>query len=257
MENYRSKLIILWLFMFIIKRTTCDEHGKIVFVDLSHTITRNIPVFPDLAKFRIKIADNNLNNSLYKTENIYTTTHIGTHVDAPSHLYPSGWNISNIPLQRFIAPAVVVDIRHKTYSNPRAKLTPQDLIEWEKENGEILPGSILLILTGWDRYWNDEAKYISANIDYSEFFFPSVSEEAARWIIRNRDVYGVGIDTISFDRKPNLMVHRIFLGHSLYLIENLTNLHHIPKTGCTLYVMPIKIKGASGAPARILAAFIK
>lgn len=236
----------------------CDEDGKIVFVDLSHTLNPNIPSHPavNASKFRMRVLKTVGNDSLFKIERIKTLTHIGTHVDAPSHVSISGWNVSDIPLQRFIAPAVVVDIRHKTYKNPDAQLTSEDLIFWEKENGKIPPGSVLLVLTGWDRFWNNEKMYFGTD-DNGNLHFPTLSTDAAEWIIQKRNIYGVGIDTPSFDTKPTFAVHRILLDHSLYLIENLTNLNRLPKTRITLYVMPLKIDGASGAPARVLAVFIK
>lgn len=174
---------------------------------------------------------------------------IGTHIDAPRHCFKDGLDVASIPLENLIAPAFVIDISkkaHETYS-----LSVQDILDFENEHGRISQGSIVLIYTGWDKYWDNPTKYLN------NFLFPSVFSEAAELLIE-RDISGLGIDTITPDRHGDgFPVHKILLGNGKFIIENATNLNKLPATGSYCFALPIKSQDGAEAPIRMIGLRLK
>ncbi|GFS30419.1 kynB [Trichonephila inaurata madagascariensis] len=146
--------------------------------------------------------------------------------------------------------AAVVDITAKANDDPDAEATVQDLQQWESTTGQSLNETILLLRSGWGKRWGDrEAFFGTAGDDPNQLHYPGLAPDAARWLVENRNVFGIGVDTLSFDNGPSLTkdVHQILLGHGLFGIENMANMEQLPIYGATLYVMPMKIGDASGA----------
>jgi kynurenine formamidase len=181
-----------------------------------------------------------------------TDEHFGTHVDAPAHFVPGGWTVDQIPVLRFVRPAVRVDVRSQCAKSEDYRVTREDIISFERHNGAILPGTIVLIETGWDARWSDPVRY--RNEHDGAMHFPGLSVEAANVLVE-RDVAAIGIDTPSVDygMSTAFEVHHVTLPHNIYHIENVANLLAVPITGFTVVVAPINIKGGSGGPARLFA----
>ncbi|KFM72704.1 hypothetical protein X975_16815, partial [Stegodyphus mimosarum] len=191
----------------------------------------------------------------YQKDEIYAATHGGTHLDAPCHFAVGRWCVSDIPLKRLVVPAVVIDISHYVKEDPDIHLTKDHLIEWESKYGEIPDESLLFVKTGWSRYWPDPATYTgTTERNASLLKFPSIKPEAAKWLTENRKIVGVGIDSMSMD-VPNqgVQTHITLNEKNIYGLENVNNLDALPPKGATAYVMPMKLKAASGAPCRIVA----
>ena len=182
-----------------------------------------------------------------------TDEHFGTHVDAPAHFVPDGWTVDQIPVIRLVRPGVMLDLRAKCVKNEDYRVTREDIVLFERRYGAIQPGTIVLIATGWDARWADQARY--RNEHDGAMHFPGVSAEAATLLTADRDVAALGIDTPSIDYGPSSAyeAHHITLPHKVYNIENAAHLTDLPPTGFTVVVAPVNVKGGSGAPARVFA----
>ncbi|XP_054713221.1 isatin hydrolase-like [Uloborus diversus] len=191
----------------------------------------------------------------YQKDEIYAATHGGTHLDAPCHFAQGRWCVSDIPLDRLVVPTLVVNISGKVDSNPNIHLAKDDLISWEKKHGKIPDGSLLMVLTGWSKFWPDPLKYSGTeDRNVSLLKFPSIKPEAAEWLVSNRNIVGVGIDTMSIDIPGGIpSTHVTLMEKNIYGLENVNNLDLLPPKGALVYVMPMKLKGASGAPCRLIA----
>src|SRR5690606_32209625 len=140
-----------------------------------------------------------------------TPEHGGTHMDAPIHFAAGGHSVDRIPVERFIAPAVVIDVRERTSADPDYRLSADDVRAWESEHGEISPGTIVLLLTGWSERWPDRLQYLGDDTpgDASNLRFPSFGEDAARLLVEERRVTALGADVASIDygRSTDFIVH--------------------------------------------------
>ncbi|MCF6148125.1 MAG: cyclase family protein [Candidatus Kuenenia sp.] len=183
-----------------------------------------------------------------------TPEHLGTHIDAPNHFEPNQPSVDQIPFEQLVGPAVVMNILEKVNNDPDYTLSVADILTWEKNNGVIPHGAIVLLYTGWGKRWNNNEKY--KNMDNcSRMHFPGYSKESALFLINERTIKGIGIDTLSGDRGmcSDFQVHHIINGAGKYILENIANLDKLPPKGATLILAPIKIEGGSGGQCRIWA----
>jgi kynurenine formamidase len=183
--------------------------------------------------------------------------HGGTHLDSPIHFGAGQATTDAIPLTRLIGPAVVVDIGAACARDRDYTLSVADLEAWEKAHGAIPDGAIVLVRTGWGRFWPEKTPYLGSDVpgDTLGLHFPGIGKDAAEWLVARRKISGVGIDTASLDHGPSrdFIAHRILNGAGLYGLENVANLDRVPVTGATVIALPMKIKGGSGGPVRIIA----
>ena len=183
--------------------------------------------------------------------------HGGTHLDAPIHFGEAHLTVDRIPLEKLIAPAVVIDVSAKTRNDADYRLAPEDVVAFERANGRIRAGTIVLLRTGWSTRWPDRKAYLGDDTpnDASKLHFPSYGVEAARLLVQDRRVAALGIDAASTDygASTDFMVHRIAAAADVPGLENLTNLNLLPPTGAIVIALPMKIEGGSGGPARVVA----
>jgi kynurenine formamidase len=193
----------------------------------------------------------------YSSYNYGGSEHVGTHLDAPFHFAEGKWTTERIPLARTIGPGIVIDIRQKAEADRDYLLQEADVLAWEKRNGRIPRESILLIYTGWGRYWGDRERYFGSREsgETANLHFPGVAEKTAAFLVKNRGIKAVGIDTPSIDHGPSrdFGAHQIFGAANVPIFENIAALQRVPAKGATVYAIPMKIKGGSGAPLRIFA----
>ena len=193
----------------------------------------------------------------YSSYKISTAEHGGTHLDAPIHFSRGGMSAEQIPLDRLIAPAVVVDVAAR--ATPDYLIDVGDLEEWERTHGRIPDGAILLLRTGWGERWPDRHGYLGTERTgpeaVAELHFPGIHPEAARWITDQRNVAAVGIDTPSIDygQSTGFEAHVIIYGSDIPGFENVANLQEIPEVGAFVVALPMKVAGGSGGPLRIVA----
>lgn len=183
--------------------------------------------------------------------------HTGTHVDAPNHWF-SGKDfeaIDEIPVDRLVSPAAVIDVKAKAGENPDYMVSVEDLEAWEQTNGQIPQGAVVIMNSGWSEKYADPAVFLGLN-DAGEVHFPGFSPDTVRWLLENRDINAIASDTLSTDAlgvaaDPPLPVHIEMHGAGKYQIELMANLDELPAAGAWVVVAPMKIRGGSGAPSRI------
>jgi kynurenine formamidase len=183
--------------------------------------------------------------------------HGGTHLDAPIHFAERGQTADQVPLERLVAPAVVIDVRDRTASDPDYRLTAADVTAWERRHGRIAPGTIVLLHTGWGALYPDRRRYFGDDTpgDVSRLHFPSYGEDAAMLLVRERGVAALGVDAASIDygQSSDFRVHRVAAEANVPGLENLVNLDQLPPRGALVVALPMKIEGGSGGPLRAIA----
>ncbi len=193
----------------------------------------------------------------YAANSFCTPEHGGTHLDAPIHFAEGRWTIDQIPIQQLIAPGVVIDVSLQASANPDYQLSTEDLRRWEATNGTIPRDAIVLLRTGWGKRWTDRKRYLGDDTpgDASHLHFPSYGREAAEFLVKERKITALGVDTASIDYGPSkdFIVHRIANGANVPGLENLANLEGLPELGAWIIALPMKIAGGSGGPLRIVA----
>jgi kynurenine formamidase len=193
----------------------------------------------------------------YAAARYSASEHGGTHLDSPIHFGQGKSSTDQIPLSRLIGPAAVIDIAKPCEKDPDYRLTVEDISAWENSNGRVPDDSIVLVRTGWGKFWNDKRKYLGTDKpdDVANLHFPGISREAAEFLARQRKIDGIGIDTPSLDHGPSqdFIAHQILNGANIYGLENIAKLDQLPVRGATLIALPMKIKGGTGGPARIIA----
>ncbi|HVT43264.1 MAG TPA: cyclase family protein [Thermoanaerobaculia bacterium] len=193
----------------------------------------------------------------YASNAFCTPEHGGTHLDAPIHFAEGKWTTEQIPLERLIGHAVVIDVRQAASGDADYRLSIDDVRAWETHHGTIAPGSIVLLLTGWSSHWPDRKRYMGDDTpgDASNLHFPSYGEAAARLLVEERRVAALGVDTASIDfgASTDFIVHRIAAAANVVGLENLTQLEALPPRGAWVFALPIKISGGTGGPLRAIA----
>ena len=181
--------------------------------------------------------------------------HGGTHLDAPRHFAEGRQTVDEVPLTNLIGAAVKIDVSAKTAANRDYQISVEDIAAWEKQNGAIPESAIVLFQTGYGKYWGDRKQYMGSEPGSDQKHFPGLSADAARWLIENRKVKAVGIDTASIDfgQSQTFDTHVALMTQNVSAFENVANLDKLPAKGANVVALPMKIKGGSGAPLRIVA----
>jgi kynurenine formamidase len=192
----------------------------------------------------------------YSAGRYSASEHGGTHLDSPIHFAKDQIGTDQIPLNRLVAPAVVIDVRKACDGHPDYLVTAADLTAWEKGHGAIPRGSVAIIHTGWGRFWPDKKRYLGTDKagDVAGLHFPGIGKDAAE-LLKSRGIAGVGIDTASVDygQSKDFITHQILNGAGIYGLENVAYLEKVPAKGATLIALPMKIAGGSGGPVRLIA----
>lgn len=180
--------------------------------------------------------------------------HAGTHVDPPIHFSEAGATMDTLAAPTLVVPLCVIDVTAKAASDPDYLLSRGDLFEWEARYGRLPDNCCVAMNSGWARHVTDPAKY-SGKDAAGTFHFPGISPEAAEWLIKERRVVGLAVDTLSLDKGPSkdFRTHYLWLPSGRWGLENVANLDRVPPVGATLVMGAAKVKGATGGPARVLA----
>jgi len=229
-------------------------------LDLTHPFDSRTIYWPTARRFTLEPVAHGMTEGgyWYAANNFCAAEHGGTHLDAPIHFARDRWTADEVPLDRLVGAAVVVDITDKAARDPDALLTPDDLRTFERRAGRIPDGAIVLVRSGWDRYWDDPARYLGTAVpgDTAHLHFPGVAPDAAGWLTTARRIHAIGIDTASIDRGPSrdFLAHRALTNANVPIFENLAGLAALPPTGAVFIGLPMKIGGGSGGPLRAIAA---
>jgi kynurenine formamidase len=236
---------------------TLDElvSGKLKIIDLGWSLNDKNPYWPadDYEPFRLKtIATLEKNGVLSKA--FFCPEHLGTHLDAPNHFEKNQPSVDQIEPARLFAHGIVIDIAPQSGGNSDYRLTMADVADWEKAHGRIPEGAVVFLSTGWARHWNNYARYKNQDVE-GKMHFPGYSAEAANFLIDERHIKGLGIDTLSIDYglSKDFAVHHILNGAGCYGLENVARIDELPPRGFYVVAAPIKIETGSGGPTRVFA----
>lgn len=186
--------------------------------------------------------------------------HTGTHFDAPVH-WITGKDLRDnacdtIPPRRFVGPACVIDVTGEVAKNQDFLLMPAHILAWEKEHGRIPAGAWVLLRTDWSKR-TDAASFLNVGPDGPHS--PGFHKSASDLLARDRDILGVGVETIGTDAgqagtfDPPFPNHTIMHGAGRFGLASLRNLDQLPAKGAIMIAAPLKIVGGSGSPLRVLA----
>jgi kynurenine formamidase len=227
-------------------------------VDLTHSLGTDSLYWPNGSQFEYErqIWGYAEDGKWYAMGYFATPEHLGTHLDAPIHFAAETWTNSEIPVERFFAPAVVIDISERAATDPDTGLLPADIDGWVERHGPLPEGAIVIVRTGWSEKWPDWNAYYGSEdpFDTTTLRFPGVSAAGAEQLVE-AGVVGVGIDTASIDpgQDATFESHRVLAEAQLFNLENLTNVGQLPESGAWVIALPAKVGGGSGAPARVIA----
>lgn len=229
-------------------------------VDLTYSFDSTTIYWPTAQPFHLTVVSaRRMPGGWYYAANNFTAAeHGGTHLDAPVHFVEKKRSADQIPLSQLIAPAVVIDISHQADSSADYRVHQSDITTWEAAHGDIQAGTIVLFRAGWGKRWPDRLRYLgttkTGTAGVAELHFPGIDLDAARALVRRR-VAAVGIDTPSIDygQSTTYQAHRRLFASNVPAFENVANLEQLPVTGAFVIALPMKIKGGSGGPLRIVA----
>ena len=233
--------------------------GKII--DLTHSFGEDTIFWPTAEGFKLEVAfaGQTEQGYYYTANNFCTAEHGGTHIDAPIHFYKDGNTVDEIPLEQLIGKGVVIDVSEKCAADPDYLVNRGDFVAWEKAHGIQLNDFIVLIRTGFGKYWPDRLKYLGTDERgpdaVPKLHFPGLHPDAAKWLVENRSIKAIGLDTPSIDygQSTDFMSHVILYEQNIPAFENVANLGQLPEKDFTVIALPMKIKGGSGGPLRIIA----
>jgi kynurenine formamidase len=221
--------------------------------DLTHVLGTQFPLFPGAAPFRIQQAVSHDKDGYYGSILTYWE-HSGTHMDAPVHFAPNGLFVDQLRIENLVVPAVVINMTEKVRRDPDAVVTPDDIRAWERRYGRIPDNAAVLMASGWGARAGSVEAF--RNTDSSGVMhFPGFGKEAIDFLLTERRIAGIGVDTLSLDHGPSttFAVHYTLLPTNRWGLENLANLESIPPSGATLFVGAPKIAAGSGGPTRVMA----
>jgi kynurenine formamidase len=228
-------------------------------VDLTHTFDETTIYWPSSPSGFVlhRLAHGMTEGGFFYASNTITAPeHGGTHLDAPIHFAEGMTTAEAIPLSRLIGPAVVIDMSGSAAQNPDALLEVSDVEAFERAHGDIVPGTIVLVRTGWAARWPDRRHYLGDDTpgDTSNLHFPGISRAAAEALVA-RGIAAVGIDTASIDHGPSrdFIAHQVLMKADIPAFENLAGLDALPPRGALVIALPMKIGGGSGGPLRAIA----
>ncbi len=241
------------------RRTVAFPPGTVV--DLSYPFDSQSVYWPTAGAFHLeKDFEGTTEQGYYYSAYKYSAAeHGGTHIDAPVHFARGRYSVDQIPLEQLMGPAVLIDVTRQAAKSRDYQATAADFQNWERQNGRLPAGAILLLRTGFGKYYPDRKKYMGTDergaAAVAKLHFPGLHPDAARWLVRNRQIKAIGLDTPSIDYGQSTLFesHRILFEKNIPALENVANLEKLPVKGFTVIALPMKIKGGSGGPVRIIA----
>jgi kynurenine formamidase len=255
------KHIALTVLLIFVWRGTLSAHpideNKII--DLTYPFDEHTIYWPTAKPFQLEVvsAQKKPEGYWYAANNICLAEHGGTHMDAPIHFAEGKRAADEVPVQQLIGPAVVLDVQTQTQKDADYRVSVADIEAWEHKNGRMPKGAIVLMFSGWGSRWPDKKTYLGTDQpgDVAHLHFPGFSKEAAEFLISQREIDAIGVDTPSIDygQSQDFIVHQIINGANKPGLENVAQLDKLPATGATLIALPMKIAKGSGGPVRIIA----
>ncbi len=231
-------------------------------VDLTHTYAADTIYWPtDTQGFVLEeLAAGMTDAGYYYAANRFSTAeHGGTHIDAPIHFAEGKPAVDEIPLERLVGPGVVIDVSDKASTDRDYQVDVADFEAWEASHGQLPDGAIVLLRTGYGQYWGDRMGYLGTELTgpeaVPELHFPGLDPEAAQWLVEQRQIAAIGLDTPSIDYGQSTLFdsHVTLFKAEIPAFENVANLDQLPAKDFLVIALPMKIQGGSGGPLRIIA----
>jgi len=259
--------LIFWVLVFVVSCSDKEDEDENVFTDgkwieLSYPFSNETLYWPNnptgfvLDTF---FAGMSPGGYYYSSFGFCAPEHGGTHLDAPVHFAEGRKAVDQLSLQQLIGNAVVIDVSAKALSNRDYLISVDDVQQWEKANGSLPDSVILLFRTGYGQYYPDAIKYFGTDKKGDSavalLHFPGIDPQLAEWLLKNKRVKAVGIDTPSVDygQSADFKTHRILLAQNIPAFENVANLDRLPVKNSYVIALPMNIRNGSGAPLHIIA----
>ncbi|HEX9658763.1 MAG TPA: cyclase family protein [Rhodothermales bacterium] len=230
-------------------------------LDLSYAFSSETIYWPTAESFEIDTVSFGETPAgfFYAANNFKAAEHGGTHLDAPIHFSAGKQSVDEIPIQNLSGPIIRIDVSSRALQDRDYLVSVGDFNAWEQANGPIPAGTMVLLHTGYGQFWPDAEAYMGTSARgpdaLPDLHFPGLHPDAASWLVQSRPIKGIGIDTPSIDYGQSTLFesHRHLAGANILIFENIADLDRVPTTGAWLVAAPMKIKGGSGGPARLLA----
>lgn len=226
--------------------------------DLTHPLTPQFPYIPIPGvtfPFAIEPIATMAKNGVYANK-WSLIEHIGTHIDAPSHFVTGQPHLDALRPSDLFVPIRVIDVRESCRKNADYAVTIDDVIAHEKKHGSLPRNGAVFVNSGWGEKATDPKAFLGTDAS-GTLHFPGVAAETCAFLLAERTVAGVGVDTLSLDigADKNYAAHKVLFARSKWAIENIADLHKIPPSGATAIIGVPRVPLASGAPIRLLAAW--
>ena len=242
-------------------RAVADESLAGRIVDLTHAYDADTVYWPTADGFELTIDFKGMTDGgwYYEANTFRTAEHGGTHLDAPIHFAAGRHHADEIPLEKLIGPAVVIDVTAQAAEDRDYQVAVADFEAWEKKHGRLPDGVIVLLNTGFGKFWPDRVTYMGTAERgaeaVSKLSFPGLHPDAASWLVAERRIHAIGLDTPSIDygQSAGFESHRVLFEENIPAFENVANLDRLPPAGFQVVALPMKIRGGSGGPLRIVA----
>ncbi len=222
-------------------------------VDLSHVISSDIPLWPGDPPVELEpVAE--FDRDGYYLRRFSMGEHSATHMNAPNSFHEKGVSIDAYTPESLVVPAVVIDVRKQAAADPDYALATEDVSVWEAEHGKVPAGSVVIAYTGWQEKWHDPTAFLNEDAE-GGLHFPGFDGETTTYLLEQRQIAGVGIDTHGVDpgQDESYATNTQVLAQQGIVLENLAHLDKLPATGITLVIGTLRLKDGSGSPASVLA----
>jgi kynurenine formamidase len=254
-------VVVILVIPVVAQKPGAFPSGRIV--DLTYSFDENSVYWPTAQQFKLDTDFEGMTEKgyFYSAYRYSAAEHGGTHLDSPVHFAKGRYTVDELPLQQLMGAAIVIDVTAQAGSNPDYLVSVADFQNWERRHGRIAPGTIVLLRTGFGKFYPDAKKYLGTEERGAEavakLHFPGLDPAAARWITANRSIKAIGLDTASIDYGQSTLFesHRALFEKNVPAFENVANLDQLPAKGISVIALPMKIKGGSGGPLRIIAVF--
>jgi kynurenine formamidase len=236
--------------------------GDIKWVDLTYPFSEATLYWPNNPKgFTRDTLFEGINNKgfYYSSFGFYAPEHGGTHLDAPVHFAQGKKTVDELSLEQLTGEAVVIDVSERALKNRDYLISIDDVTNWENEFGTLGQNMIILFRTGYGKFYPDLLKYFGTDKKGDEalpfLHFPGIDPQLAKWLVANKKIKAVGLDTPSIDngQSTDFQTHRILLAENIPAFENVAHLDLLPAKHVYIVALPMLLKDGSGAPLRIIA----
>ncbi len=239
-----------------------ESLAKLEWIDLSYSFDSTTLYWPNNPTgFELHTEAEGMTEKgyFYSSYSLSTPEHGGTHLDAPVHFSEKGQKLDELRLDQLTGKAVLIDVSEQALEDRDYLVDTAAILAWEKKNGQIPEQSMVLFRTGYGKYYPDRESYFGTAKTgmeaIPELHFPGIHPDAAKFLAEQRKVRAVGLDTPSLDygQSQDFASHQVLMGNNIPGFENMANLDQLPDTGIYIVALPMKIRGGSGGPLRVIA----